>query len=181
MFDSHLNGVEKPGRYIGLEVNAYRKSFESASVRFALAFPDVYEIGLSDLGMRAREQGCKNPTERKFERNCASRCWSSSNPQALSLGPRLFRSEFAHDGDGGGGADAVGAGFKQCADLGDSADAAGGFDAAACADDAAHECDIGGSSASRGKARRGVDEIRAGLNGDLRGAQLFLHGEQAGL
>ena len=52
MFDSHLNGVEKPGRYIGLELNAYCKSFDSASVRFALAFPDVYEIGLSHLGLQ---------------------------------------------------------------------------------------------------------------------------------
>ncbi len=52
MFDSHLERVEKPGRYIGLELNAYRKSFESASVRFALAFPDVYEIGLSHLGLQ---------------------------------------------------------------------------------------------------------------------------------
>jgi radical SAM family uncharacterized protein/radical SAM-linked protein len=52
MFDSHLNGVEKPGRYIGLEVNACRKSFESASVRFVLAFPDVYEIGFSHLGLQ---------------------------------------------------------------------------------------------------------------------------------
>ncbi|MGC9966059.1 MAG: TIGR03960 family B12-binding radical SAM protein [Syntrophobacteraceae bacterium] len=52
MFDSHLNGVEKPGRYIGLEVNACRKSFESASVRFALAFPDVYEIGFSHIGLQ---------------------------------------------------------------------------------------------------------------------------------
>ncbi len=52
MLDSHLNGVEKPGRYIGLELNAYRKSFESASIRFALAFPDVYEIGLSHLGLQ---------------------------------------------------------------------------------------------------------------------------------
>ncbi len=52
MFDSHLNGVEKPGRYVGLEVNACRKSFESASVRFALAFPDVYEIGLSHIGLQ---------------------------------------------------------------------------------------------------------------------------------
>jgi radical SAM family uncharacterized protein/radical SAM-linked protein len=52
MFDSHLHGVEKPGRYVGLEVNACRKSFESASVRFALAFPDVYEIGLSHLGLQ---------------------------------------------------------------------------------------------------------------------------------
>jgi radical SAM family uncharacterized protein/radical SAM-linked protein len=52
MFHSLLNGVEKPGRYIGLELNAYRKKFEDASVRFALAFPDVYEIGLSHLGLQ---------------------------------------------------------------------------------------------------------------------------------
>src|SRR5208337_3184491 len=52
MFDSYLNGVEKPGRYIGLELNAYRKSFENASIRFVLAFPDVYEIGLSHLGLQ---------------------------------------------------------------------------------------------------------------------------------
>lgn len=52
MIDSHLNGIEKPGRYIGLELNACQKSFESASVRFALAFPDVYEIGLSHIGLQ---------------------------------------------------------------------------------------------------------------------------------
>ncbi|MCE5336447.1 MAG: TIGR03960 family B12-binding radical SAM protein [Desulfobacteraceae bacterium] len=52
MFDKHLNGIEKPGRYIGCECNTYGKSFEDASVRFALAFPDVYEIGMSHLGLQ---------------------------------------------------------------------------------------------------------------------------------
>ncbi len=52
MFDKHLNGIEKPGRYIGLELNAYDKSFDDAGVRFALVFPDVYEIGLSHLGLQ---------------------------------------------------------------------------------------------------------------------------------
>lgn len=52
MFDSHLNGVEKPGRYLGLELNARGKDFEKAFVRFALAFPDVYEIGMSHLGLQ---------------------------------------------------------------------------------------------------------------------------------
>ena len=52
MFDKHLNGIEKPGRYIGLELNSYRKDFQEASIRFALAFPDVYEIGLSHLGLQ---------------------------------------------------------------------------------------------------------------------------------
>ena len=52
MMESFLLGVEKPGRYIGNEINAYRKDFEQARVRFALAFPDVYEVGLSHLGLR---------------------------------------------------------------------------------------------------------------------------------
>jgi radical SAM family uncharacterized protein/radical SAM-linked protein len=52
MNDKHLNGIEKPGRYIGLELNAFYKSFDDASVRFTLAFPDVYEIGMSHLGLR---------------------------------------------------------------------------------------------------------------------------------
>lgn len=52
MLDKYLNDVEKPGRYIGLELNLYKKDFEDAHTRFALAFPDVYEIGLSHLGLQ---------------------------------------------------------------------------------------------------------------------------------
>jgi radical SAM family uncharacterized protein/radical SAM-linked protein len=47
-----LDGIEKPGRYIACEINAYQKSFEQAQVRFALAFPDVYEVGMSHLGLK---------------------------------------------------------------------------------------------------------------------------------
>ena len=52
MFENILAGVEKPGRYVGNEGNVRRKSFAEAQVRFALAFPDVYEVGLSHLGLR---------------------------------------------------------------------------------------------------------------------------------
>ena len=52
MFDNDLTRVERPGRYVGLELNARHKSFEDSSVRFALAFPDVYEIGMSHLGLQ---------------------------------------------------------------------------------------------------------------------------------
>ena len=55
--DKILLGVEKPGRYIGNEVNAYRKDFDAADTRFALAFPDVYEVGLSHLGLRLLYDG----------------------------------------------------------------------------------------------------------------------------
>lgn len=52
MIERSLYGVEKPGRYIGCEINACLKSFSEAEVRFVLAFPDVYEVGLSHLGLR---------------------------------------------------------------------------------------------------------------------------------
>jgi hypothetical protein len=45
-----LARVEKPARYIGGEWNSIVK--ERADVRFALLFPDVYEIGMSHLGSR---------------------------------------------------------------------------------------------------------------------------------
>ncbi len=43
--------VEKPGRYEGLEAGAVVKDWGSARVRVALCFPDVYEIGMSHLGL----------------------------------------------------------------------------------------------------------------------------------
>ena len=45
-----LSRVEKPARYIGGEYNMQVK--EQADLRFALCFPDVYEIGMSHLGSR---------------------------------------------------------------------------------------------------------------------------------
>ncbi len=50
--DTLLFNVEKPGRYLGAEVNARRKDFGAARARVALAFPDVYEVGMSHLGLR---------------------------------------------------------------------------------------------------------------------------------
>ncbi len=43
--------VDKPARYIGNEVNVVKKDLNDIDVRFLLAFPDVYEIGMSHLGM----------------------------------------------------------------------------------------------------------------------------------
>lgn len=50
--DEILLQVEKPARYIGGEVNAVMKDKEQVAVRFAMCFPDVYEIGMSHLGIQ---------------------------------------------------------------------------------------------------------------------------------
>ena len=47
-----LARVQKPGRYVGGEYNAVVKDKEAVDCRFALCFPDTYEIGMSNLGMR---------------------------------------------------------------------------------------------------------------------------------
>ena len=50
--DDILLEIEKPARYIGGEVNAVMKNVEDIDVRFAMCFPDVYEIGMSHLGIQ---------------------------------------------------------------------------------------------------------------------------------
>ena len=47
-----LPRVAKPARYMGGELNSVQKPPEEVSVRIALAFPDVYEVGMSNLGLR---------------------------------------------------------------------------------------------------------------------------------
>ena len=50
--DEILMKVEKPARYIGNEVNSVMKDPGKVDVRFAMCFPDVYEIGMSHLGIQ---------------------------------------------------------------------------------------------------------------------------------
>ncbi len=50
--DEILMSVEKPARYIGGEVNAVMKDKAQVDIRFAMCFPDVYEIGMSHLGIQ---------------------------------------------------------------------------------------------------------------------------------
>lgn len=50
--DDILLQVRKPGRYIGSEWNISQKDFDKSNIKFALCFPDLYEIGMSNLGIR---------------------------------------------------------------------------------------------------------------------------------
>ena len=50
--DEILLSIEKPARYIGNEVNSVMKDPEQVDIRFAMCFPDVYEIGMSHLGIQ---------------------------------------------------------------------------------------------------------------------------------
>lgn len=52
MDESILLQVEKPARYIGNEVNMIEKNPNDVDIRIAFAFPDVYEVGMSHLGLQ---------------------------------------------------------------------------------------------------------------------------------
>ncbi len=64
--DRLLAGVEKPARYTGGELNSVVK--ERAELRFALCFPDVYEIGMSHLGSRILYEALNSREELACER-----------------------------------------------------------------------------------------------------------------
>lgn len=50
--DEILMNIEKPARYIGNEINSVIKDKSKVDVRFAMCFPDVYEIGMSHIGIQ---------------------------------------------------------------------------------------------------------------------------------
>ncbi|MDE5965426.1 MAG: TIGR03960 family B12-binding radical SAM protein [Lachnospiraceae bacterium] len=50
--DEILMTIEKPARYIGGEINHVKKDLSQVDIRFAMCFPDVYEIGMSHLGIQ---------------------------------------------------------------------------------------------------------------------------------
>lgn len=50
--DEILLSVDKSARYIGNEINSVKKDLSTVDIRFAMCFPDVYEIGMSHLGIQ---------------------------------------------------------------------------------------------------------------------------------
>jgi hypothetical protein len=44
--------IRRPSNYLGTEINAIRKAPEDVRLRFALAFPDLYEVGMSHVGIQ---------------------------------------------------------------------------------------------------------------------------------
>ncbi len=61
-----LYRITKPSRYIGKEPGSADKDWDSAQLRAALAFPDLYEVGISNLGLRILYNKVNNYRERNF-------------------------------------------------------------------------------------------------------------------
>lgn len=52
MYEDLLLKVNKPAQYIGGEINCPKKDFSAADIKFAVSFPDLYEVGMSNLGLK---------------------------------------------------------------------------------------------------------------------------------
>jgi radical SAM family uncharacterized protein/radical SAM-linked protein len=87
----NLLAVEKPARYMGDEMGSVRK--DSVNLRIALAFPDVYEVGMSHLGLRILYQILNDMDGIAAERVFAP--WPDMERQMKEEGARLATLETA--------------------------------------------------------------------------------------
>jgi radical SAM family uncharacterized protein len=63
-----LPSVQKPGRYVGGELNQVKKAWESINTHVALIFPDIYDIGLPNLGIMILYEAINNRSDAVCER-----------------------------------------------------------------------------------------------------------------
>ncbi|OPL10211.1 MAG: hypothetical protein AVO34_11910 [Firmicutes bacterium ML8_F2] len=68
LFDSILSRVRKPGQYTGGELNAVDKDFDTVSARMVLAFPDLYEVGMSNQGLKILYESVNSRSDMLMER-----------------------------------------------------------------------------------------------------------------
>lgn len=66
--DRVLLQVEKPGRYVGGEYNSILKDWDEIDVKVALAFPDIYDLGMSNLGIMILYNQINQQTDMLAER-----------------------------------------------------------------------------------------------------------------
>jgi radical SAM family uncharacterized protein len=89
-----LGRVTKPGRYIGGEWNQVAKDWGAASVRIALAYPDIYDIGMSNLGLGILYDLLNRNEEFLAERVYAP--WADMEAEMRRTGTPLWTLETHH-------------------------------------------------------------------------------------
>lgn len=89
--DKILMRVQKPTRYTGGELNAVKKNPDTVDVRFAMCFPDVYEIAMSHLGIKILYHLLNEREDTYCERVFAP--WTDMEEEMRSRGMKLFALE----------------------------------------------------------------------------------------
>src|SRR6266849_3106030 len=91
VLDRLILGAQKPSRYAGGELNAVHKRLDQAAVKWALAFPDTYEVGMSNVGFRLLYHALNERPEVACERVFMP--WSDMEGSLRSAGLPLFSIE----------------------------------------------------------------------------------------
>ena len=89
-----LPGVQKPGRYTGGELNQVVKDWHSERTRVALIFPDIYDLGMSNLGWAILYDGLNQREDVLAER--AFSPWSDMEAALRDAGLPLYSLETHH-------------------------------------------------------------------------------------
>ena len=87
----YLGQIEKPQRYLGEELHQIEKEWEVISCRFLFCFPDVYEVGMSHLGMHILYEAVNSRKDMLMER--AFSPWPDMEALMLRLGVSLYGLE----------------------------------------------------------------------------------------
>ena len=93
--DKILMNIQKPTRYIGTEYGSIHKNLSDVFIRFAFCFPDVYEIGMSHLGMKILYHLLNEEPDVFCERVFAP--WDDMEQQMRNEGAKLFSLETRSD------------------------------------------------------------------------------------
>lgn len=96
-FNEIFNKVQRPGRYIGGEVNSVRKEHSEEKISIALAYPDIYEVGMSYLGLRILYHLLNEMDDVVCERVFTP--WSDMENEMLNSGLKLFGLETRREVD----------------------------------------------------------------------------------
>jgi radical SAM family uncharacterized protein len=89
-----LPRVNKPGRYVGGELNSVVKEWDTVQVRLALAFPDIYDLGMSNLGIAILYDSVNRRHQMLAERVFSP--WIDMEAQMREEGLPLFSLETRH-------------------------------------------------------------------------------------
>src|SRR5882762_9986786 len=91
VLDRLILGAQKPSRYAGGELNAVRKDLARAGLKWALAFPDTYEVGMSNVGFRLLYHALNERPEVACERVFMP--WTDMEAALKAEGEPLFSIE----------------------------------------------------------------------------------------
>ncbi|MEW6093526.1 MAG: TIGR03960 family B12-binding radical SAM protein [Chloroflexota bacterium] len=89
-----LLSVQKPGRYVGGELNSVTKDWDSVRIRAAFVFPDIYDIGVSNLGLQILYDLVNARADALAERAYAP--WVDMESQMRAHGIPLYSLETKH-------------------------------------------------------------------------------------